>query len=88
MLAHQFVDAGASGVFGSHPHVVAESEYYKGAPIYYSLGNMIFDQFWMDSVTHGLLVRVEFTKKGVVHASEIPVVLGRDRRTCPVQSGS
>src|SRR3989344_430610 len=82
-LAHQFVDAGASIVIGSHPHVVQEHEIYKGKDIYYSLGNFIFDQYWEDAVYHGLLLDVVFTTDGVAHIKEIPVVLGRDRRTCP-----
>lgn len=43
-IAHDFVDAGARLVIGHHSHVVGEEEVYKGIPIYYSLGNFIFDQ--------------------------------------------
>lgn len=81
-LAHKFVDAGAALVIGSHPHVVEEHEVYKNVPIYYSLGNFIFDQYWNDDVRHGLLVEVTFTASGVTSTKEIPVVLGSDRRTC------
>jgi poly-gamma-glutamate synthesis protein (capsule biosynthesis protein) len=41
-LAHAMIDAGASGIFGHHPHVVQGVEFYKDAPIFYSLGNFIF----------------------------------------------
>lgn len=44
VLAHAFVDAGADAVFGHHPHVVEPIENYHGVPIFYSLGNYIFDQ--------------------------------------------
>lgn len=84
-LAHQFVDAGAAIVIGSHPHVVEEHEVYKGVDIYYSLGNFIFDQYWNDDVRHGLLVQATFTASGVMSIKEIPIVLGSDRRTCPVE---
>ncbi len=43
---HAFVDAGADVVIGHHPHVVQTFEIYNGAPIFYSLGNFIFDQYW------------------------------------------
>lgn len=43
-LGHQFVDAGADIVIGSHPHIVQEVELYKDGIIFYSLGNFIFDQ--------------------------------------------
>lgn len=43
-LAHQYIDAGADLVIGSHPHVLQGIEYYNGKPIVYSLGNYIFNQ--------------------------------------------
>jgi poly-gamma-glutamate synthesis protein (capsule biosynthesis protein) len=81
-LAHRFVDAGAVIVIGSHPHVVEEHEVYKGATIYYSLGNFIFDQYWTDTVDHGLTLEVSFKGARVESVKEIPVVLQHDRRTC------
>ncbi len=83
-LARRFVDAGAEIVIGSHPHVVQEHEFYKGAYVYYSLGNFVFDQYWNAEVSRGLLLEVELTGAGVSWVREIPVELGRDRRTCPV----
>jgi len=38
-----FVDAGASAVIGTHPHVPQGHEIYNNAPIFYSLGNFVFD---------------------------------------------
>ena len=81
-LAHQFVDAGAEVVIGSHPHIVQEHEIYRGKYIYYSLGNFIFDQYWNDEVRTGLLVRAVFDTGGLRTVEEIPVWLERDRRTC------
>jgi poly-gamma-glutamate capsule biosynthesis protein CapA/YwtB (metallophosphatase superfamily) len=43
LIAHAAVDAGADMVIGHHPHVVQDSETYKGRPIFYSLGNFVFD---------------------------------------------
>jgi hypothetical protein len=40
----KMINNGADAVFGSHPHVVEETENYKGKMIFYSLGNFIFDQ--------------------------------------------
>jgi poly-gamma-glutamate synthesis protein (capsule biosynthesis protein) len=42
-MAHAAVDAGAAMVIGHHPHVVQDSEIYKGRPIFYSLGNFVFN---------------------------------------------
>jgi poly-gamma-glutamate synthesis protein (capsule biosynthesis protein) len=83
-LARTLVDQGADIVLGSHPHVVQEHEVYHGKHIFYSLGNLIFDQYWNDAVSHGLLVRVSFDIHGVSGVEEIPVVLQRNRQTCPV----
>lgn len=85
VLAHEFIDAGAEVVIGSHPHVVQEHELYKGNHIYYSLGNFIFDQYWRPEVREGLLVRLVFGDSGVESVVETKVELGRDRRTCPVE---
>ncbi len=84
-LAHKFVDAGASIVIGSHPHIVQEHEVYKGKNIYYSLGNFIFDQYWNDAVRTGLLLDITFDKSGVKGVKEVSVELERDRTTCPKQ---
>ena len=40
-LAHAAIDAGASAFVGHHPHVVQGVEWYKGRPVFYSLGNLL-----------------------------------------------
>lgn len=55
-LAYELVDAGADLIIGSHPHVVQGQEDYQGVRIYYSLGNMVFDQYFEEAVQNGLLV--------------------------------
>lgn len=44
-LAHTAIDYGADCVIGHHPHVVQGIERYKGKPIFYSLGNFLFDNY-------------------------------------------
>ena len=83
-LARSFIDAGAELVVGSHPHVVEESEIYKGNTIYYSLGNFIFDQYFSEDVRNGLLLEAVFNSSGVAAIKEIPIKLEHDRRTCPM----
>lgn len=53
-LAHAFADAGAYAVVGMHPHVVETFEIYKDVPIFYSLGNAIFDQYFSPDTQEGL----------------------------------
>ena len=42
--AHQLIDAGADALICHHTHTLQTIEQYKGKPIYYSIGNFIFDQ--------------------------------------------
>jgi poly-gamma-glutamate synthesis protein (capsule biosynthesis protein) len=81
-LAHSFVDAGAALVVGSHPHIVQEDEMYRGVPIYYSLGNLVFDQYWEDAVRTGRLVEVTFADGAIVSVRERETYLERDGRVC------
>lgn len=59
-LAHSWIDAGADLIIGSHPHVVQDAEMYKSKPIFYSLGNFVFDQSFSTETEHGLIVAGEF----------------------------
>ena len=59
-LAHQFIDAGADVIIGSHPHVVEPLEIYKNKAIFYSLGNFLFDQSFSPQVKRGLTVQIDF----------------------------
>lgn len=61
-FAHQMVDAGADFIWGHHPHVIQNSEIYNGAPIYYSLGNFVFDQYWSKATQEGQVVGLTLTQ--------------------------
>jgi poly-gamma-glutamate synthesis protein (capsule biosynthesis protein) len=52
------IDSGVTTVIAHHPHVVQEIEVYKNKPIFYSLGNFIFDQYFSKDVEEGLAVRM------------------------------
>ncbi|MFA5127602.1 MAG: AmmeMemoRadiSam system protein B [Patescibacteria group bacterium] len=53
-LGHELVDAGADVIIGHHAHVVQEMEIYKNRPIFYSLGNFVFDQYFSTPTQQGL----------------------------------
>ncbi len=53
-LSHQCIDEGADMIIGSHPHVIQTIETYDGKPIFYSLGNFVFDQ--SNAATHDSLM--------------------------------
>ncbi len=64
--AHGWVDAGADMVIGSHPHVIEDAQLYKGIPIIYSLGNLLFDQNFSRATQEGLLIGGKFTNEGLI----------------------
>jgi gamma-polyglutamate biosynthesis protein CapA len=59
-LAHQFIDAGADMIIGHHPHVVQGMEIYQNKPIFYSLGNFIFDQYFSPDTQEELAVGINY----------------------------
>jgi poly-gamma-glutamate synthesis protein (capsule biosynthesis protein) len=64
-LAQQMIEAGADAVIGSHPHVIQGVEFYKGKPIFYSLGNFVFDGFIKRANTIGWVLSLEIDKRGI-----------------------
>ena len=51
--ARELVAAGAFAVIGSHPHVIEDREWIGGVPVIYSLGNLVFDQYFSPQVMTG-----------------------------------
>jgi poly-gamma-glutamate synthesis protein (capsule biosynthesis protein) len=58
-VGHQLIAAGADIIIGHHPHVIQGLEIYQGKPIFYSLGNFIFDQYFSSDTQEGLGVGIE-----------------------------
>lgn len=74
-LAHQLVDAGADIIHGHHPHVLQTSEIYQGKPIFYSLGNFIFDQNWSKETSNSEMVILKVTKNEILENIVKPFVI-------------
>lgn len=85
LLAHSFVDAGADLIIGAHPHIIQESEIYNAVPIYYSIGNFIFDQYFEEAVTKGLAVEVELMDGKIALTKEYNLLSTRHNGTCFVK---
>jgi hypothetical protein len=64
-LARLMIDAGADAVVGTHPHVVQDLERYRGKPIFYSLGNFVFDGFSSADNNTGWVLWLDVTRQGV-----------------------
>ena len=61
IVGHALVDKGADLIIGHHPHVIQPLEIYNNKPIFYSLGNFIFDQF-TEETTKGFAVEATFSE--------------------------
>ena len=77
--AHQLIDAGADCLVCHHTHTRQPNEIYQGKPIFYGLGNFIFDS-QKDLNSHGAMVRLTITPQEAT-AEELPIVI---RQCCPV----
>ena len=47
-------------VIGNHPHWVGAMEVYKDKPIWYALGNLVFDQTWSIPTEEGITLELTF----------------------------
>jgi hypothetical protein len=57
-LAADWVEAGADLVLGAHSHVAGAIEEIDGSPVFYSLGNFIFDQNWATYTMESFLLEM------------------------------
>lgn len=74
-IAHTAVDSGASAVIGAHPHVLQGRECYKNAPIYYSIGNFVFDKQIPDGTDETVILQLTVGKHGMIAVDALPVVI-------------
>lgn len=79
-FAHQLVNAGADIIAGSHPHVFQDYETYQDRPIYYSLGNFIFDQNWSYPTSNSNIVTLNLTKEKIIMSNLTPIIIKYNSR--------
>jgi poly-gamma-glutamate synthesis protein (capsule biosynthesis protein) len=58
-LATQLVALGIDAIIGHHPHVVQDVQVIAGVPVFYSLGNFIFDQYFSTPVQVGYALSLQ-----------------------------
>jgi poly-gamma-glutamate synthesis protein (capsule biosynthesis protein) len=71
-LARSIIDSGADMVIGNHAHWAAAMEVYKGKPIWYALGNFVFDQTWSEPTMEGITLELTFRGADMVQARMRP----------------
>lgn len=74
-LAREIVAAGADLVVGGHAHWAKGMEVRQGAPVFYGLGNFLFDQTWSEETSTGIFAEVTLYDGRVVQARPVPYLV-------------
>lgn len=77
--AHFAIDSGADFVVGAHPHVLQDVEYYKDKPIYYSLGNFVFDKQIQEGTDKTVILQLHLENNEIKDLVELPATIERGR---------
>jgi len=92
-MARLMIASGADAVVGGHPHVTQDIEVYQGKPIFYSLGNFVFDGFSDRDTRTGWLLELSLKQAGGVSwrvnevridAKGVPRLSGRVEQTATI----
>lgn len=79
-LGRRFIEHGATVVIGAHPHVMEGMELWRGHPIFWSLGNFVFDQDWSIETQHGLAITLGVN--GSHFSAELyPIIINKSQPT-------
>lgn len=71
--ARQLAEAGACAIVGHHPHVVQKMRRTRGIPVFYSLGNFVFDQKHPDACQAQMAVLRFTASDGLVGTETVPI---------------
>jgi hypothetical protein len=74
-LARAAIDAGADMVIGNHAHWAGAMETYEGKPIWYALGNFVFDQTWSEPTMEGMTLELTFHGADLAQARMRPHII-------------
>jgi poly-gamma-glutamate synthesis protein (capsule biosynthesis protein) len=74
-LGRAAINAGADLVIGNHSHWAGAVEIYRGKPIWYALGNLVFDQTWSEPTMEGITLELTFDGARLVQAAMRPHII-------------
>lgn len=74
-LARTAVDAGADLVVGGHAHWAKGIEVYDEAPVFYGVGNFLFDQVWSEETSTGIFAEITLYEDRVIQAKPVPFIV-------------
>lgn len=74
-FAKRAVEAGADMILGAHSHWASAMEIINGKPVFYSMGNFVFDQNWSVETSQGLIIESTFAGSRLVSTRMLPTVI-------------
>ena len=78
-VAQALAQAGASLIWGHHPHVLQPSEWIEtengSTLVFYSLGNALFDQYGLADTSRSALILAKLDAHGIVDVQVVPFVI-------------
>jgi poly-gamma-glutamate synthesis protein (capsule biosynthesis protein) len=66
-LANLLTKHGADVILGDHVHWVQEVEFKGNKPVFYGVGNFIFDQMWSTETKQGISIELNIVDKKLVN---------------------
>jgi len=75
LMAKKIIGAGADVIDGGHPHWPQDIEYIEGKPVFYSLGNFVFDQSWSEETKRGLVVKLKYQGNKLLGVDKMPIYM-------------
>ncbi len=82
-MGHAAIDAGADVILGHHAHMLLGVEYYKGRPIFYSLGNFAFDMTHRYFRPETAFLKCDISKDGLSNIRLAPLLINSARQPVP-----
>lgn len=77
-LGHIAVEAGADLVVGNHTHVAQAYDTISGVPVFYGLGNFVFDQIWARDHQQSIILIVRFEGTQLLDYQLVPAITDYD----------
>jgi hypothetical protein len=74
-FARAAIDAGADLFIGGHAHWPKGIEIYKGKPIFYGVGNFLFDQSWSEETSTGIFAEATLYGDRVIQVRPVPFII-------------
>lgn len=74
-ISQEAIDLGADIVTGVSSHEIQGMTFYKNKPIFYGLGNFLFDQMWSEETRRSLVLSITLFDGNIVHIDVLPTTL-------------